>query len=75
MIKNQETDCLLWISTYNPNDVPPATDIPTIVLGHPKMECEQANVFLPVGVPGIDHKGLACRTDSVATLPLHKTTR
>ncbi len=72
MIHNQETDCLLWISTYNPNDAPPATDIPTIVLGHPKIQCEYADVYLPVGVPGIDHRGLACRTDSVATLPLQK---
>ena len=36
------------------------------------MKCESADVYLPVGVPGIDHRGLACRTDSVATLPLHK---
>lgn len=70
MLENQEADCLLWISTYSSNDVPPNYDIPTIVLGHPNMKCESADVYLPVGVPGIDHRGLACRTDSVATLPL-----
>ena len=72
MILKQETDCLLWIATYNPNNAPPDTDIPTIVLGHPKMNFEQADVYIPVGVPGIDHRGLACRADSVATLPLKK---
>ena len=51
---------------------PPKHNIPTIVLGHPNMNCESAEVYLPVGVPGIDHRGLACRTDNVATLPLHK---
>ncbi len=72
ILENQETDCLVWISTYNPDDVPPTYAIPTIVFGHPNMKCESAEVYLPVGVPGIDHRGLACRTDNVATLPLHK---
>jgi formylmethanofuran dehydrogenase subunit B len=72
MLKNQEADCLLWIATYNSDDVPPKHNGTTIVLGHPNMNCESADVYLPVGVPGIDHRGLACRTDNVATLPLHK---
>ncbi|QMU61081.1 MAG: hypothetical protein GKR92_04940 [Gammaproteobacteria bacterium] len=72
VLENQEADCLLWIATYNSDDVPPEHDIPTIVLGHPNMKCNSAEVYLPVGVPGIDHRGLACRTDNVATLPLHK---
>ena len=72
MLQNQEADCLLWVATYNSDDVPPKHDIPTIVLGHPNMKCKLADVYLPVGVPGIDHRGLACRTDNVATLPLHK---
>jgi len=43
------------------------------VLGHPNMKVsQQTSVFIPVGIPGIDHRGLACRTDSVATLPLQK---
>ncbi len=72
MLEKKETDCLVWIATYSPEDVPPKHDAPTIVLGHPNMVCDIAEVFLPVGIPGIDHRGLACRTDSVATLPLHK---
>jgi len=71
MLHNNEADSLVWISTYQSNDTPPNTDAPTIVLGHPKMNCPQAKVYIPTAVPGIDHKGLACRTDSVATLPLH----
>ena len=72
MIQHQETDCLLWIASYNSKDMPPKTDIPTILFGHPNMKCEHADVFIPVGVPGIDQRGLACRTDSVATLPLQR---
>ena len=73
MLKNNEADSLVWLSTYSADDVPPESDIPTIVLGHPNMQVsQQTSVFIPVGVPGIDNRGLACRTDSVATLPLQK---
>lgn len=71
MLQNNENDSLMWIATYNSKDIPPKTDVPTIVVGHPKMNCEGASVYIPVGIPGIDYRGLACRTDSVATLPLH----
>ena len=70
MLQNQETDCLLWIATYSADDIPPKHTGSTIVLGHPNMKCASTDVYLPVGVPGIDHRGLACRTDNVATLPL-----
>jgi formylmethanofuran dehydrogenase subunit B len=73
MLENNEVDSLTWLSTYSADDIPPESDIPTIVLGHPHMKVsQQTAVFIPVGVPGIDHRGLACRTDSVATLPLQK---
>ncbi len=73
MLENNEADSLLWLSTYSADDVPPETTIPTIVIGHPNMGIsKQTTVFIPVGVPGIDNRGLACRTDSVATLPLQK---
>lgn len=72
MLANGDVDCMLWIGTYHSQDVPPTLKLPTIVIGHPNMHCAQTpDVFIPVGVPGIDHRGLACRTDSVATLPLH----
>ena len=72
MLANQEADAMLWLSTYRSTDLPPETDIPTIVIGHANMQCKNAAVFIPVGIPGIDTRGLACRTDSVATLPLKK---
>ena len=72
MLRNQEADSLVWLATYSSDDQPPATSVPTIVLGHPKMQCESASVYIPTGVPGIDFEGLAYRTDSVATLPLRK---
>ena len=73
MLENNEADCLVWVATYSPDNVVPETDIPTIVIGHPKMQAnKQASVFIPVGIPGVDRRGLVCRADSVATLPLRK---
>ena len=73
MLDNNEADTLVWLSTYSPNDLPPKTKARIIVVGHPKMKVpSNVDVFIPVGIPGIDHTGLACRTDSVATLPLKK---
>ncbi|MEM8844544.1 MAG: hypothetical protein AAGB35_05810 [Pseudomonadota bacterium] len=73
MLQNGEADTLVWLSTYSPDDLPPKTDARTIVIGHPKMKVPSSvDVFIPVGIPGVDHSGLACRTDSVATLPLQK---
>jgi len=68
-----EADALLWISSFNPDRTPPVVDLPTIVLGHPSMELErEPDVFIPVGLPGIDHKGIMFRTDNVVSLPLDK---
>lgn len=73
MLENNEADSLVWLATYSPEDLPTETKIPTIVIGHPNMPLtKDISVFIPVGVPGIDNRGLACRTDSVATLPLQK---
>lgn len=63
-------DALLWISTFNPVP-PPQTEAPVIVIGHPATRFnQQPAVFIPVGVPGIDHSGYMVRMDSSITLPL-----
>ncbi len=65
-------DALLWISTFNPHAAP-SIDAPTIVIGHPNMQFERMpDVFIPVGIPGVDHTGLMFRVDSSITLPLKK---
>ena len=64
MLDNNEADVLLWISTYSPEHVPPKTKARVILIGHPKMKVPgHVDVYIPVGIPGIDHTGLACRTD------------
>jgi len=65
-------DALLWVSTFNAY-LPPDCEAPTIVIGHPDMQFEkQPDVFIPVGIPGVDHVGTMFRMDSSVAMPLKK---
>lgn len=70
LLKNGEADVLLWISSFNPDKTAPNTKAPSIVIGHANMNAKDVEVFIPVGVPGIDHKGTMFRIDSSVSLPL-----
>jgi len=73
MLDEAEVDVLLWISSFNTDGRPPKTDATTVVLGRSGMTFEQEpEVFIPVGVPGIDHIGRTFRCDSVVSVPLKK---
>lgn len=65
-------DAFLWVSTFNPYPAP-NTQAPVIVIGHPDTKFERMpDVFIPVGIPGVDHNGQMFRMDSSITLPLKK---
>jgi formylmethanofuran dehydrogenase subunit B len=71
LLQKNEADTLLWVSTFNPEKLPPKANIPSIVIGHPNMQGQvDADVFIPVGTAGIDHKGTMFRIDSSVSLPL-----
>jgi formylmethanofuran dehydrogenase subunit B len=71
MLARGEADALLWISSFNPARTPPETGIPRVVVGHPAMTFRQEpEVFIPVGIPGLDHAGHMFRTDRVVALSL-----
>jgi len=73
LLAGGEADALLWVSSFNPERTPPVTDIPTVVFGHPDMQFDrEPEVFIPVGMPGADHKGIMFRTDNVVSLPLEQ---
>lgn len=68
----KQCDAVLWISTFNAYESP-QTDVPTIVIGHPNTQFTRTpDVFIPVGIPGLDHTGTMFRMDSAVTLPLRK---
>jgi formylmethanofuran dehydrogenase subunit B len=73
LLHEGEVDTLLWVSGFDPEQGPPETAIPTIVLGHPGLAFRRPpQVFIPTGVPGIDHEGEIFRADAVVSLPLRR---
>ncbi len=66
-----DVDNLLWISTFADRP-PPKLNVPTVVLSPYPALAADADVYIPVGVPGIDHAGNLFRTDSIINLPLKK---
>lgn len=66
-----DIDCLLWISGFA-HTTPPALNVPTIILSPHSSGTRDADVYIPVGVPGIDHTGNLFRTDGIINLPLKK---
>lgn len=73
LLATGEADALLWVSSFDERRGPPASAVPTVVLGRPGMRFErEPEVFIPVGVPGLDHAGHFFRTDKVVALPLRK---
>lgn len=72
-ISNTEADALVWISSFNPERVPPVFKGPTVVIGHPDIKlATEPDVFIPVGIPGVDHRATLFRSDNVVSLPLAK---
>ena len=66
-------DFLLWVSSFNPKRVPPASQAPTVVLGCNGMAFKkEPDIYIPVATPGIDHSGHIFRTDNVVALRLCK---
>ena len=74
MLADEEGDLLIWTSSIGPEPAgPPATKLPTIVIGTPGIALHKTpDIFIPVGTPGIDHTGRMVRCDGVVSLPLHR---
>jgi formylmethanofuran dehydrogenase subunit B len=73
LLADGEADALVWVQAFNINSTPPATDLPTIVIGRSGMTfAKEPDVFIPVGTPGIDHAGHAYRMDNVVAIRLKK---
>ena len=74
MIAKRRTDAVFWITPLAPlppPEAPPEGDIKTVVLGHPATPLEHPpEVFIPTGIPGIDHAGHLFRVDSVVAMRL-----
>ena len=70
-VRTADVDSLLWISGFA-EQAPPTLDVPTIILSPHNAGASSADVYIPTGVPGIDHTGNLFRTDGIISLPLKK---
>ena len=66
-----DVDSLLWISGFA-EEAPPSLGVPTVILSPYRAGADEADVYIPTGIPGIDHAGNLFRTDGVISLPLKK---
>ncbi|MGI9229172.1 MAG: hypothetical protein ACR2P9_04845 [Gammaproteobacteria bacterium] len=67
----QDIDAVLWVSSLEA-DAPPESTLPTIALSNNPALLDQVDVYIPIGVPGLDHRGNLFRTDGIVNLPLKK---
>jgi formylmethanofuran dehydrogenase subunit B len=72
LLDGEAVDGLLWVWSFGPDRLPPATRLPRIVLGPPGMgprlrqaDVAQRCVFVPVATPGLNAAGHLFRTDGV----------
>jgi formylmethanofuran dehydrogenase subunit B len=73
LLADGAVDALLWVASFGQESAPPRTDLPCIVLGHPRTAPPQGageRVFIPVATPGVNAGGHLLRTDGVVMLPL-----
>ncbi|GIK97122.1 MAG: tungsten-containing formylmethanofuran dehydrogenase subunit B [Alphaproteobacteria bacterium] len=68
MIEAGEADAVVWISAIGAAPPPARPDMPLVLLA--PQPVEHASVYIPVGMPGLDHAGQVFRTDNVVALRL-----
>ena len=69
----RSTDLAIHISTVNHNKVILNNKIKNIFIGHINSTFNiKPDIFIPVGNPGIDHRGIMFRTDNVVSVLLDK---
>lgn len=72
LLESGEADLLVWVASLT-TAPPPASSVPTVVIGRSGTVFEhEPDVFIPVGVPGIDHAGHMYRCDNVVAMPLYR---
>ncbi|HYL17592.1 MAG TPA: hypothetical protein VEV20_02865 [Burkholderiales bacterium] len=72
LLARGEADALLFVNAFDPDRTPPASSVPTILLGRPGTSSERATVFIPLATPGLHHAGHLFRTDNVVAIRLRQ---
>ena len=73
LLAHDEIDALVWISSFDAALAPPASRVPTIVLGRSGMSVAPAPaVQIDVATPGVDQAGHFFRGDAVVAVRLQR---
>tara|TARA_B100001564_G_scaffold359653_2_gene382260 strand:+ start:110 stop:1360 length:1251 start_codon:yes stop_codon:yes gene_type:complete len=71
LVTNKNVDTVIHISTIASNKLEINKNLYNIVLGHPNSTFTNTpDIFIPVGIPGIDYDGIMFRTDNVVSVAL-----
>ena len=71
LIRNNEIDLAIYLNCLSLEKIQLNKKMKNIVIGHPGTKCSfSPDVFIPVGIPGIDDDGIMFRTDNVISLPV-----
>jgi len=73
LIKNKNVDLVIHINSLSMNKLELDAKLTNIVIGHPNSKFSSIpDIFIPIGIPGIDYKGIMFRTDNVVSVNLKK---
>ena len=71
LMKNENLDIVIHISTLSTGKIILNKKFYNIVLGHPNSIFNNPpDIFIPVGIPGVDYDGIMFRTDNVVSVAL-----
>jgi len=71
LLEDAAIDTLMWIDAFGTAPPPTPPGVRRIVVGLPDADrAPAADVFIPVGTPGVDYSGRLVRTDSVVSIRL-----
>jgi len=71
LIAESQTDLAIYVSNFCREKIEINPKIKNIVLGHPQSKFTKTpDIFIPVGIPGLDYRDIMFRTDNVVSLAL-----
>ncbi len=71
LISESETDLVIYVNNFYREKIEINPKIKNIILGHPQSTFSTTpDIFIPVGIPGLDYQDIMFRTDNVVSLAL-----
>ena len=73
LLKRKEVDLVVWIDSFHEERIILKKNIKSVLLGTPNHpQKKNADIFIPLGTPGLDHNSHLLRADKVVSMSLKK---